>query len=163
MSNFKLSWLLVLAVTVITYFSCTPKDADIQTAVNDKLKENPAYAGILASVTDGVVTLSGNCTTDGCDAAATDAVKPVKGVKEVKSNITVSPPATMTAPVEITADDPLKAAVNNVLTNYKDVTATVNDGVITLTGKIKRADLQDLMMKLNGLKPRKIDNQLTIE
>lgn len=162
-SNFKLSWLAFIAATGIVYTSCSPKDADIQTAVNDKLKDNAAYAGITASVAGGVVTLSGNCETDGCDAAAADAVKPVNGVKEVKNNITVTPPAPAVTPVEITADDPLKAAVNDALTNYKDVTATVDNGVVTLTGKIKRAELQELMMKLNGLKPKKIENKLTIE
>ena len=163
MKNLRLKWLAFSAMLAITYTSCAPKDADIQTAVNDKLKENTAYANIQASVADGVVTLSGNCETSGCDAAAAEAVKPVEGVKEIKNNISVTPPAPVTAPVEITADDPLKAAVNNVISSHKDVTATINDGVITLTGKIKRADLQDLMIKLNELKPRKIENKLTIE
>lgn len=160
-SNFKFKW-LAFAATVL-YASCSPKDAEIQTAVNDKLRANTAYADITASVTAGVVTLSGNCETDGCDAAAEEAVKPVKGVKEVKNDVTVTPPAPAVTPIEITADDPLKAAVNDALTNYKDVTATVKDGVVTLTGKIKRAELQELMMKLNGLKPKKIENKLTIE
>ena len=161
--NFKLSWLAFIAATSIAYTSCSPKDAEIQTAVNDKLRDNAAYASITASVTDGVVTLSGNCETDGCDASAAEAVKPVKGVKEVKNDVTVTPPAPAVTPIEITADDPLKAAVNDALTNYKDVTATVDNGVVTLTGKIKRAELQELMMKLNGLKPKKIENKLTIE
>lgn len=162
-SNFKILWLSVFMAVSFAYISCKPKDADIQTAVNNKLKENPDYADIQASVTDGVVTLSGNCASAGCDASATDAVKPVKGVKEVKSNISVAPPVAAPAPVEITADDSLKIAVNDAVTNYKDVTATVSGGVVTLTGKIKRSDLQGLMMKLHSLKPKKIDNQLTIQ
>ena len=80
-------------ITALGMASCKPKDSDIQTAVNNKLKENSEYAGITASVASGVVTLSGNCETSGCDVAAADAVKPVSGVKEVKSNITVAPPA----------------------------------------------------------------------
>ena len=159
MKNLKLTW-LSLATLIIAFSSCKPKDADIQTAVNNKLKENAAYDGLQASVTNEVVTLSGNCETSGCDASAADVVKSVKGVKEVKNNITVTPPA---APVEITADDPLKAAVNDAISTYKGVTATVSDGVVTLTGKIKRDDLQNLMMKINGLKPRKVENKLTIE
>ena len=161
MQNFKLTW-LVFTASLIVFSSCSPKDEDVQTAVNDKLHENSAYAGITASVTGGVVTLSGNCETDGCDAAAANVVKPVKGVKEVKNNVAVTPPTVVT-PIEITADDPLKAAVNDALSGYKGVTATVDNGVVTLTGTIKRAELQELMMKLNGLKPKKIDNKLTIE
>ena len=162
MKNLKPTW-LTLATFIIAFSSCKPKDADIQTAVNNKLKENAAYAGLQASVNDEVVTLSGNCETNGCDASAADVAKSVKGVKEVKNNITVTPPAPAAAPVEITADDPLKAAVNDAISTYKGVTANVSDGVVTLTGKIKRDDLQNLMMKINGLKPRKVENKLTIE
>lgn len=162
MKKLKFKWLMFISAIAIFFAACAPKDADIQKDVNNKLQQNANFAGITASVTGGVVTLNGNCETAGCDAAATDAVKPVKGVKEVKSNITVSLPQPA-APVEITADDPLKAAVNDAISTYNNVSASVSDGVVTLTGKIKRADLQPLMMKLNGLKPKKIENKLTIE
>ena len=39
----------------------------------------------------------------------------------------------------------------------------LKDGVVTLTGDIKRAELQKLMMTLHTLKPKKIDNKLTIK
>jgi hypothetical protein len=39
----------------------------------------------------------------------------------------------------------------------------VADGVITLTGEISKASLPKLMMSLNALQPRKIDNKLTIK
>ncbi|MFT4152993.1 BON domain-containing protein [Parafilimonas sp.] len=163
MKNLKFRWPALVMAAGILFASCSPKDADIQKAVNDKLAENPGYTGITATVADGVVTLTGSCETDGCDASATDAVKPVKGVKEVKSTVTVTPPTPPTATVQISPDDSLKTAVDGVISGYNGVTAAINDGIVTLTGKIKRTDLQALMIKLHALKPKKIDNKLTIE
>jgi hypothetical protein len=53
--------------------------------------------------------------------------------------------------------------VDNVVKDYAGVTATINDGIVTLTGEIKKADLQKLMMALNSLKPKKVDNKLVIK
>jgi osmotically-inducible protein OsmY len=112
-------------------------------------------------VKDGVVTLSGQVKDETAKSLAETTAKGVKGVKSVNNNLTVAPPSA--APVEITADDPLKASVDNTIKDYPGVAATVKDGVITLTGQIKRADLQNLMKALNTLKPKKIENQLTIK
>lgn len=163
MKNFNSGWLACIAALCILFVSCSPKDADIQKAVRTELDKDPGFAGITASVTDGVVTLTGSCKTEGCDASAEEAVKNVKGVKEVKNTIEVTPPAPVQAPVQISPDDSLQTAVNDIVSGYNGVTATINDGVVTLTGKIKRADLQALMMKLHAIKPKKIDNKLTIE
>lgn len=134
-----------------------PSDSDIQTSVNQKIASN---AGVSASVTDGVVTLTGECADENCKTSSETAVKGVKGVKSVTNNITI---AAAPAPVTITADDPLKQGVDAALSNYNGVTADVNDGVITLRGDIKRADLQKLMVSLNALRPKKIDNQLSVK
>ena len=67
------------------------------------------------------------------------------------------------APVEITADDPLKSGVTDAIKDHPGVTADVNDGVITLTGQINKTDLSRLMQKLNALKPKRIENKLTIK
>jgi hypothetical protein len=39
----------------------------------------------------------------------------------------------------------------------------VSGGVITLRGKTNREKLQQLMMDLNMLRPRRIENQLVLE
>jgi len=137
-----------------------PKDADVKTAVDKSIAAIPYLSGINTDVKDGVVTLSGQVTGEAEKLGAETAVKGVNGVKSVVNNLTVAPPPA--APVEITADDPLKASVDNTIKAYPGVAATVKDGVITLTGQIKRADLQNLMQALNTLKPKKIENQLTI-
>ena len=63
-------------------------------------------------------------------------------------------------------DSTIQAAIESTLNENKDlsgIAASVKDGVITLTGEIKRNELQKLMMTLHTLKPKKIDNQLTIK
>ena len=158
--------MLMLAVPVLFLFvsttSCNSKakDADIKTDVDKAIAANSSLSGVSTSVTEGVVTLSGEVKDETTKSTAATTASGVKGVKSVTNNLSVTPPP---APVTITADDPLKASVDNTIKAYPGVSASINDGVITLTGEIKRADLQKLMMALNTLKPKSIDNKLTIK
>jgi len=159
--------MLMLTVPVLFLFvsttSCNskPKDADIKTDVDKAIATNSNLSGVSATVNEGVVTLSGEVKDETTKGIAATTASGVKGVKSVNNNVTVAPPPA--APVEITADDPLKASVDNTIKAYPGVAATIKDGVITLTGQIKKADLQKLMQTLSTLKPKKIDNtQLTI-
>ena len=147
----------------VTLAACNSKtsDADVKTSVDNAIAANSDLSGTYTDVKDGVVTLSGQVKDEAAKSLAETTAKGVKGVKSVNNNLTVAPPPA--APVEITADDPLKASVDNTIKDYPGVAATVKDGVITLTGQIKRADLQNLMKALNTLKPKKIENQLTIK
>ncbi|HJS54601.1 MAG TPA: BON domain-containing protein [Chitinophagaceae bacterium] len=146
-----------LLVSVIACKSRT-SDADVKTAVDNAIAANSNLSGIYTDVKDGVVTLSGQVQDEAEKASAESMARGINGVKSVVNNLTVTPPA----PVVVTADEPLKASVDNTVKSYPGVTATVQDGVITLTGQIKRADLQNLMIALNSLKPKKIENKLTI-
>ena len=142
--------------------SCKGKvsDADIQTEVSKKLNDE-AGSGLTASVSNGVVTLTGTCKDDACKASCEKEVKEVKGVTSVVNNISIPPPP---APVEISADPALQESVNTVLKTYSTVKANVKDGVVVLTGEIQRPKLQALMQALQELKPKSIDNsQLTIK
>jgi hyperosmotically inducible periplasmic protein len=140
-------------------YSCGVKDSDIEKNVNEKLASTP---GITASVADGVVTLSGQTQADASKSMAESNVKTVKGVKSVVNNVTVTPPQVNT-PVIISPDDTLTTGVNDAIKDFEGVNASVNDGVVTLTGTLKRARLQNLMQALNTLKPKKINNQLTLQ
>ena len=150
-------------ILFVTLAACNSKtsDADVKTSVDNAIAANSDLSGTYTDVKDGVVTLSGQVKDETAKSLAETTAKGVKGVKSVNNNLTVAPPSA--APVEITADDPLKASVDNTIKDYPGVAATVKDGVITLTGQIKRADLQNLMKALNTLKPKKIENQLTIK
>ena len=65
--------------------------------------------------------------------------------------------------VEISSDETLRTNVNNVVKSYDGVSAEVKDGVVTLRGNVKQEDLQPLIMKVQELKPKKVENQLVIK
>lgn len=72
-------------------------------------------------------------------------------------------PATVAPAPVVAPDDALTTGVTDATKDYPGVKASVNDGEITLTGSIQRSKLANLMMSLNSLKPKKINNQLTIK
>jgi hyperosmotically inducible periplasmic protein len=157
--NLRLSLFgLVLLLVSFTMEGCKGKnkDAEINTAIQAKQQSDASFAGVNASVTDGVVTLTGQCNDANCKTSAENAVKDIDGVKKVVNNITV-------AAVTVTQDDPLTTATNSVVSKYEGVQASVENGVITLRGSIKRENLQTLIQELNELQPKKVENQLTIK
>ncbi|WP_290794568.1 BON domain-containing protein [Flavihumibacter sp. UBA7668] len=154
----RLLWALFL-VGLVAFTGCKPKDADIEKSLATALG---AYPGVQVSVKDGIATLNGEVADEATRSAAETAAKGVKGVKSVSSNLTIPPPP---APVVINPDTTLQETANAAISSLSlsKVQAAVQDGVITLTGEIKKADLQGLMVKLNELKPKKIENKLTIK
>ena len=153
------SLLLIPAVALmsgsITGCKSKMKDADIKTAAEAAIATNPDLKGLTVDVNDGVATISGEVKDASAQAAAQNAVAAVKGVKSVQNNVTVAP--TAAAPVNITPDDPLAAGVRDATKDFPSVTATVNEGVIAVSGELKAADWKKLKMSLDGLKPKKVD------
>ncbi|ANE49297.1 hypothetical protein [Flavisolibacter tropicus] len=87
-----------------------------------------------------------------------------KKVDTTTTTTTTTPETTTsTEPVTISSDDALKKGVTDATKDFPGVTATVNNGEITLTGTIKRDRLPTLMQSLNTLQPKKINNNLTIQ
>ena len=70
---------------------------------------------------------------------------------------------TPTTPVTVAGDEELKRGVTDATKDFPGVTATVNNGEITLTGTIQRDRLPTLMQSLNSLQPKKINNNLTLQ
>lgn len=70
--------------------------------------------------------------------------------------------AVKTAPVVIAQDDELTRNTKDAVKDFPEVHAEVKDGEITLTGNVSRERLQKLMMSLNALHPKKVNNNLTI-
>lgn len=157
---FRLSAILFLSAG-LTFTSCKsgPKDSDIQESFNAKMTENPQLRTVTATVTDGVITLTGPCPDEACRTSAEQAAREIKGVKNVVNNISV----TQAAPVVIADDATLQNAVNEIVDDYKDVNATIQNGEVILRGSIERDKLQKLMMDLNGANAKKINNQLTVK
>jgi hypothetical protein len=86
-----------------------------------------------------------------------------KNKSEKTNTVNTSSDSSSTAPVKIESDDVLKNGVKDATKDFPGVTATVNNGEITLTGEINRDRLQILMQSLNSLHPKKINNNLTIK
>lgn len=164
--NSRLSAVVIaVAFSAMQLTSCKSNktDADIQQAVNEKLAKNEESKGLSATVKNGVVTLTGECPTEECRKDCADAVKNVNGVKDVENNVRVGAISDAPAPVEVSSDATLTNSVNDVVKKYDGVNAEVKDGVITLRGEIRRDNLQPLIISLNELKPKKVDNQLAIK
>ena len=151
-----LALMLAIALISVTVQSCKGKvkDEDLKTSVQAALQANPETAQLTADVNDGVATISGEVKDEASKAKAGELATAVKGVKSVQNNATVAPPP---APVQITPDDPLTSAVKDATKDYPTVNATVNDGVIAVTGEIKSASWKKLKMSLDGLKPKRVD------
>ncbi|NLO69752.1 MAG: BON domain-containing protein [Porphyromonadaceae bacterium] len=149
-----LALILLLAVGVT---SCKPKDADIQKAVQTAIAANPDAVGVTATVEKGVVTLTGEVKDESTSMAINGLAAGVKDVKSVVNDLTIA------APLVNAVDSALQTALVDALKDHPGVSATVLDGVVTLTGEISQSDLATLMQKVSALKPVKIDNQLTIK
>lgn len=158
-------WMGFAAFMMLSVEGCKskPKDSDILTAIDQKKAALSELSGVVATVKEGVVTLTGEVKDDASRVAFENTVKSIPGVASVVNSVTVAPPPPPPAPVVIAADDPLTKGVTDATKDFAGVTATVKDGVVTLTGELKRTDLPRLMKSLNTLKPKKIENKLTLK
>jgi hyperosmotically inducible protein len=157
----RFSALLLIAVLVMT--GCKPNDSKIKLAVEQVLKAKAETAATTADVKAGVVTLSGTLASEAAKKDLEAAVKNVADVKSVVNNIQVNE---VTVPVElpvISEDAALEVSLMDALKDNPSVRASVLNGVVTLSGDIARTDLPALMMKINSLKPKKINNNLTVK
>jgi osmotically-inducible protein OsmY len=157
-----LRFLPVLMISILAT-ACGNRDADIQTAITEKAETTPELAGIHASVDNGMVIISGEFKDEASKTTAEEAVKSIKGVKSVVDNASIAPPSPPPAPVVVNPDDQLSRSVADAAKAFPGVSTSVTDGVVTLTGNIKRRELPRLMKALNSLKPGKIENKLTVK
>lgn len=144
----------VIAATLF-FVGCKPKDADIQAAIQAK-----EAAGITVAVAKGDVTLTGEVAHEAAKTEAEKIAKAEKGVKSVINSLIIK---SVSAPIVISQDPILTKSVADATKDFPTVKADVKDGVVTLTGEIKKASLITLMQHLSALKPKKIDNKLTVK
>ena len=82
------------------------------------------------------------------------------------TSTTISADTTSVMPADtssVVPDDALKTQLNDATKDYPDVTATVNNGEVTLTGTVSREKLPRLMQAVQALNPKKVNNDLTIK
>lgn len=138
----------------LVFVACGPKDADIQAGVNTAIA---GVQGVSVNVVNGVATITGQFADEAAKASTEALVKGVKGVKSVVDSATITPP------VVISPDETLKNNVSAALKDFSTLTADVKDGVVTLTGEIKKSDLPKAMQALSALNPQKIENKATVK
>ncbi len=150
---------LILALGMSVASCKKVNDADVQKTAQEVLMADPALAGVVVTVQEQVATLTGIVEDEAAKAAAESAVAAVENVKSVVNQIEVVPPA----PDYSELDAAINAALADAMKDHATVTATVENGVITLTGEIRERDLPTLMQKLNALNPVQIVNNLTVK
>ena len=113
-------------------------DSTLRQDIIDELDFEPSIdaASIGVAVEDGVVTLTGHVSTYAQKATAEDAVRRVKGVRGIAEEIEVRPFGT-----NKTADDEIvKRALQTISWNTVipdgAIQVKVQDGWVTLTGKV---------------------------
>jgi len=137
--------------------SCKPSDAKLQQQVTTAL--SAVDSSVSAAVKGGVATLTGTVSSEDAKTAANTAVAAIKGIKSVTNNIEVE------LPVVINPDQTLTNVITSALiaAGFTGVKLAVDDGVVTLTGDAKKADLVKIMQIANDAKPKKVINNLNLK
>lgn len=102
-----------------------------------------------------IVVVTGSLQMSSCKSKKTTETTPEQTIPQDT--------VTRQAPVVIAPDEALQSGVRDAVKDYPGVTATVNDGVITLSGELERSRLQPLMESLQSLKPKKVTNNLNLK
>jgi osmotically-inducible protein OsmY len=149
---------LAFLLPLLFLFACSQskKDRDIKVTISATAREEVAFAGVNYIVKEGVVTLSGNCPTQGEKDKVLAKVRGTAGVKATHDLINV-------APVLLNADFFLKQAVDSVLKKYARVQASVQDSVVSLQGEVEKEQLPEILKALDGLGAKGVYQQSASE
>ena len=149
----KLSLLLLLCFSV-GLTSCKSHDAK-DTQIKADI-EKILVPGVTVEVDRGVAKINGNFENEETHVQVLEAARKVKNVKSVLDNaITQATPT-------ISPDNMLQTKIDAILVAYPLVTASINDGLVTLNGTVEREELPALMQKVNEAQPKKVENLLKI-
>lgn len=156
MKTFRLlSTMMLVCTFLIAFTACdNANDADIQSDAQELLNANPDLSGVVVSVQDRVATLTGIVKDEATKSYAETTVSGVRNVRSVINQLEVVPPA----PDYSELDVQINAGLADALKDHQTVSATVQDGVITLTGEINEDEIPTLMERLNALQPVEIVN-----
>jgi len=153
----KVFTVLTLAVALFM-MACGKSDADLQKAATEKLAADKVM-GVTVAVKDGVATQTGEVVDANVKAKGETTVKAVEGIKSVTNSCTVKPPPPPPPP---SPDKMLEGTINEGLKKkgIEGVTVTVANGEVTLSGKVDKAKVPEVMMVANESKPSKVINNL---
>ncbi len=154
----KVKVFTVLTLAIALFLSaCGKSDADLAKAVTDKLAADKV-TGVTVAVKDGVATLTGEVADITVKNKAEASAK-VEGVKSVDNKLTLKPPPPPPPP---SPDKMLEGTISEGLKKkaIEGVTVTVANGEVTLSGKVDKAKVAEVMMVANEAKPKKVINNL---
>ena len=150
---------LLMAVAIAAtmgFASCSPKDADVKTAIESKLKAKTDMSGTTVEVKDGVATIAGECKDDACKADCEKITQEVKGVKTVINNLTIAapppPPVPEPASLSTVLDAVTQQIVKDGLKDIKGVTIEFSGEKAVLSGEVTKADRMKIMQMLSSAK-----------
>ena len=147
---------LLFAAVLLVLSSCGPKDGDIKTAIEGKLKASPETAMLAVDVKDGVATISGETKDDASKAAAEKAASDTKGVKSVTNNVTVAPPPPPPPPppasLTTVLDEATQQKVKDGLKDIPGVTVEFSGEKAILSGEVTKANRMKIMQMLASAK-----------
>lgn len=126
---------------------------------------------INTDVEQGVVILTGNVDTELDKSLAGGLVRQIDGVSQVENDLTVSQPASKAADLgQAVVDTKVSAALKTSLLLNPDISGTninvsVEDGVATLSGKVKSDGARDLavLMAENAQDVERVIDELKVE
>lgn len=141
-----------------------PGDRDIAFAVENQFlfdKSVPWHA-VDAVVKDGVVTLTGTVSNLLDKERATVLAQSVRGVQSVTNNLVINAPKRADTAIRTDVEAALKA---DAAADAYEVTTEVNDGVVTLTGKVQSHAEDKLASNLaKGVQGvREVKSQITVD
>jgi len=151
---------LALMISGLSLQSCKTSDKDLQSNVQNEIRKRTNQ--VTATVSNGVATLQGTVNSDAERFTVDSIARSVKNVKSVINNTTVK----QAAPVmKIDADATIKSSISAALTagGYNTVLVDVKDGEVTLSGNLKRAELQKVMQIANEANVRKVTNNIDLK
>lgn len=160
----------------------SPADQEVYNKVKDALKPgiiSKGYPKVSYSVKDGLVVLSGAVNTADEKVKVQDAVKKIKGVREVQSTVQVVNGKTALTDAadlqakqiqqeqaaETDADKKLDKRIYEKLgKSYKNITITSSKGFVTVSGTVGLADdinnVQSSIKSVSGVKG--VNNRLSV-
>lgn len=156
----SLSMITLIFLLGVFAISCNNvSDADIQSDAQEVIASNPELTGVQVSVQNRVATLTGVVQDDAIKTYAENQIAKVNHVTTVINQLQVVPPA----PDYTALDSSLNSGIQEALKDHNTVTATVQNGVVTLEGEINEKDLPALMEKINALQAEEVVNNITVK
>src|SRR5687768_18023116 len=101
-------FLFLCLMVIVASCKQGPSDNEIENDLTTRIRS--AAPGVVLTVKNGVVTLSGTCPDESCRHTSENTAKATKGVKEVVNNIIISTPPAAAPTVEITSTDTLQTS-----------------------------------------------------